>query len=526
MVFPLALLQGLAGAAKGILPQGMSMAAGAAPAQAGALSAAQPSSLAMSTPNAPMNTPAPNAPAPSAPAPTNTIPEHLLGGGGAHDSGTAGSGSIAPVAGAVAGAGATTLAPNVAQAATPTATSDNNPEQSSWGAGINPYSRSSDWLTGGGGSHVMQGIVNRDPFAARGMEGDLGAYGINVPNTGSLQPSDVGLGGRQMSRDPNSAREAATGFGPTYGHTPTNPADAPWQGMGYGTPTPGYLSQGGSHQIDTGAPMPDATGASFSGITRNRADYGQGGPTVPGGTMPGGGTVAPPGVNRGVNRGFDPSPDPYLDPTGVLQEVFSGPDPVAAAPYGGAGPQAPGGRSGFSPSYGGYRGGTSPPGFLSGTGSSHYDPLSAAYPPVAPKGDFGGPNPFAGPLGDIFSPPSQQSIDQFAGGAGIAPPAQTSLPGFLEAGGTARTPIPRPAQPFDPRAPRPPQLHDALGPPEVPPPYADVGGPRVPRPRPERTFGQTPIVGISPFTPQLPPYGYPRPPRPRPDNDLGLRGSY
>ena len=264
MVFPLGLLQGMAGAAKGILPPGMGLASarGAAPAagmagQAGALAAPSANSLAVA--------PAAPAVAPSAPpaATANYTPNPYTNSTGGANAGNGGSGNTGgttptiPGAAAAGAAGAAASSLSVTpSAAAPTigggSTDRNSPLA---GANINPYgaqnTRPSDWLTGGGGSHIMQGMVNRDPFAARGMEGDLGAYGINIPNTGSLKPSDVGLGGAPMSRDPYSAREAATGFGPTYGHMPTNPADAPWQGMGYGTPTPGYLTQGGSHSIDT-----------------------------------------------------------------------------------------------------------------------------------------------------------------------------------------------------------------------------------------------------------------------------------
>jgi hypothetical protein len=508
MVFPLGLLQGIAGAAKGILPPGMGLAGarGAAPAagmagQAGALAAPSANSLAV-------------APAPAPPVATaNYTPNPYTNSTGGANAGNGGSGSTgAPnIPAAAAGAAASSLSATPAAAA-PVGGGSTQRDSPLAGANINPYgaqnNRPSDWLTGGGGSHIMQGIVNRDPFAARGMEGDLGAYGINVPNTGSLKPSDVGLGGAPMSRDPYSAREAATGFGPTYGHTPTSPADAPWQGMGYGTPTPGYLTQGGSHSIDTpvaagtptggysppmvgGTPTqgyePRAQGPAFSGVTHDRLNaaiaaqpiaagtptsgYEPNLPPVAAGTPTGGYNSITSGTG-GANRGANPAPAPYLDPSGVLQEVFSGADPSVAAP----------------------------------------------------KGDFGGAspapaiNPFAS-IGDFFSPPSQAAVDRMAGGYGIAPPVTSSLPGFLEGGGASHPVVPSYGTPRQPQYrpavpganPRPQQSYDAPGPSPstVPPPYSDVGGPRVPSPRPD--------VGVNPFGFRMPSYGEPRIPQSRPD---------
>jgi hypothetical protein len=391
------------------------------------------------------------------------------------------------------------------------------------GANINPYgaqnNRPSDWLTGGGGSHIMQGIVNRDPFAARGMEGDLGAYGINVPNTGSLKPSDVGLGGAPMSRDPYSAREAATGFGPTYGHTPTAPADAPWHGMGYGTPTPGYLTQGGSHSIDTpvaagtptggysppmvgGTPTqgyePRAQGPAFSGVTHDRLNaataarpiaagtptsgYEPNLPPVAAGTPTGGYNSITSGTG-GANRG-GPAPAPYLDPTGVLQEVFSGPNPAAAA---------------------------------------------STAPAI---------NPFSS-LGNIFGGPGPEELGNQLAPSGVAPPVTSSLPGFLEAGGGSHAALPSYGLPRQPQYrpsvpganPRPQQSGDITGPSNIPPPAFSGNLPQA-RPDYMNTSGEGTrqlshfgaFPSISPFAGPPPTYGYPRPPQPRPDYERGPYG--
>ena len=117
-------------------------------------------------------------------------------------------------------------------------------------------------------------------------------------------------------------------------------------------------------------------------------------------------------------------------------------------------------------------------------------PTPTPYNPLPAPGAGTGtapPNPFAG-LGDAFGPPSQEQIDQFAGGAGaVAPaPGQVQGPPTMPAGppGLPRPRPDGPADPFGPRVPqaRPPQPGDPVEarPSNVPPAqFADLqNGPR------------------------------------------------
>ena len=148
-------------------------------------------------------------------------------------------------------------------------------------------------------------------------------------------------------------------------------------------------------------------------------------------------------------------------------------------------------------------------------------PSPAAAAPAAPASTFPGRpespgtgfpaargNPFAGPLGDIFGAPSRENIDLFAGGTGVAPPVSSSLPGFLEAGGTSyatpQLPQPRPTA-------GPPDSYKFLG--NMPQARPDPFSPDY-QPYTQRGSGWSPYE--EGFTPPLPrarpeyinPFGY------------------
>jgi hypothetical protein len=269
-------LAALRGAAPGILPQGMSVGAGIG--QLGAAAAAGAPTLSSSLNIAPQSVPsaAPSAP-PSAPN-SFSLPPHLEGGGGAHDSGgttpavpNPQTANIAPgAAGATVGAGIPSLGNIVhsTPAAPETPDSGGNeptpmeprpgPIDIPGGSNINPYINSTGGANAGYAANHPYGAPNlglpeySTPLMMTVPHYSAGEAAANIPSTSKDPIGDL------IPHLPSAPPDLRPGWnqGPPYG-TPDNgePIPPSW-GIAQNGPGAWLSGGGGSHLTTEEANLP------------------------------------------------------------------------------------------------------------------------------------------------------------------------------------------------------------------------------------------------------------------------------